>query len=350
MKYIVEVKYTNPAHEHVSLRRRVETVRRIVEAVSEAEAINRVTRQQRSLGFTIKEAEVVHNGGEGGAIITNNEPKKKKIVGDEGETEIKKEPVKEETVEEDRAMSAAIAGGSVGSKILTGKIDPNFGYAANKMPPHLKAAQAKSDALSKVVKRPQAGTLAAKKANEEVEQIDERNMENKEKKNAMATKLGVSTVVHGKSVGVDPADHQPSFKADPEGFKIRGRSVMNDPKVTSGQVTALKKANEEVEEVDEARKMSRVEWRIGTESEVDKNNKKIFDRLSKTDPVKAAAFHANLLRMKKKDVKEAVEDKKANKGRKAAERMINLAKSKKNQVNLEPSVDPYKHHQPTTGK
>lgn len=229
-------------------------------------------------------------------------------------------------------------------------MDPNFGYAANKMPPHLKAAQAKSDALSKVVKRPQAGTLAAKKANEEVEQIDERNMENKEKKNAMATKLGVSTVVHGKSVGVDPADHQPSFKADPEGFKIRGRSVMNDPKVTSGQVTALKKANEEVEEVDEARKMSRVEWRIGTESEVDKNNKKIFDRLSKTDPVKAAAFHANLLRMKKKDVKEAVEDKKANKGRKAAERMINLAKSKKNQVNLEPSVDPYKHHQPTTGK
>ena len=196
MKYIVEVKYTNPSHEHVSLRRRVETVRRVVEAATEAEALNRVANQQRTLGFMIKEANVVYNGGEGGAIITNNEPKKKKIVGDEGESEIKKEPVKEEAVEEDRAMSAAIAGGSVGSKILTGKMDPNFGYAPNKMPPHLKAAQAKSDALSKVAKRPQAGTLAAKKA------------------------------------------------------------------------------NEEVEEVDEARKMSRVEWRIGTESDVDKNNKK----------------------------------------------------------------------------
>jgi hypothetical protein len=34
------------------------------------------------------------------------------------------------------------------------------------MPPHLKAAQAKSDELSKVVKRPQAGTLAAMKKEE----------------------------------------------------------------------------------------------------------------------------------------------------------------------------------------
>lgn len=266
MKYIVEVKYTNPAHEHVSLRRRVETVKRVVEAATEAEAINRAVRQQRALGFLIRESAVVNTGAVEQSLSAGsaaNKPKKK-VVGDEGETEIKKEPVKEETVEEDRAMSAAIAGGSVGSKILTGKMDPNFGYAANKMPPHLKAAQAKSDALSKVTKRPQAGTLAAKKA------------------------------------------------------------------------------NEEVEEVDEARKMSRVEWRMGTQDTVDANNYKIFKKLSATDPQKAQAFHDNLLKMKKKDVKEAVEDKKAGKSRKAAERMINLAKGKKNQINLEPFVDTHK--------
>ena len=59
MKYIVEVKYTNPAHEHVSLRRRVDTISRVVEARSEEEAINRVANQQRALGFMIKEAKVV---------------------------------------------------------------------------------------------------------------------------------------------------------------------------------------------------------------------------------------------------------------------------------------------------
>jgi hypothetical protein len=59
MKYIVEVKYTNPAHEHVSLRRRVDTVSRVVEARSEAEAINRVANQQRALGYMIKEAKVL---------------------------------------------------------------------------------------------------------------------------------------------------------------------------------------------------------------------------------------------------------------------------------------------------
>jgi hypothetical protein len=59
MKYQVQIKYTNPAHEHVSLRRRVDTVTRLVEAKSEQEALNRVANQQRALGFMIKEASVV---------------------------------------------------------------------------------------------------------------------------------------------------------------------------------------------------------------------------------------------------------------------------------------------------
>lgn len=59
MKYTVELKYINPSHEHVSLRRRVDTVTRLVEASSEQEAINRAANQQRALGFMIKEASVV---------------------------------------------------------------------------------------------------------------------------------------------------------------------------------------------------------------------------------------------------------------------------------------------------
>jgi hypothetical protein len=56
MKYQVQIQYTNPSHEHVSLRRRVESVTRLVEAANEQEAVNRATRQQRALGFMIKEA------------------------------------------------------------------------------------------------------------------------------------------------------------------------------------------------------------------------------------------------------------------------------------------------------
>lgn len=58
MKYLVQLKYTNPAHEHVSLRRRVDTINRIVEAASEEEAINRSARQQRALGFLIQDIQV----------------------------------------------------------------------------------------------------------------------------------------------------------------------------------------------------------------------------------------------------------------------------------------------------
>ena len=305
MKYVVQVKYTNPAHEHVSLRRRVETVNRLVEAYDEQEAINRVVRQQRSLGFIVQEA-TVHKDPDH-VDMTPEHPKdkerKKGVVGDDNEeTMVKKEPVKEsEQIDErnkqnalarktmdalrgarfkaqghyvpdpepqhktdlahnkavgralrqmsseeveidegvataqkvaDRAAVVAKTAGdskkrmaasslarkaqlrtinptgvntgidrgagnkatrkmggvpkyqldldkkrasvseearpmsapaysSVGAKILTGKVGTNFGYAANKMPPHLKAAQAASDKLSKVVKRPQAGTLAA---------------------------------------------------------------------------------------------------------------------------------------------------------------------------------------------
>ncbi len=59
MKHIVEIKYTNPSHEHVSLRRRVETVNRVVEAQSADEALNRAANQQRSLGFRIQSANIV---------------------------------------------------------------------------------------------------------------------------------------------------------------------------------------------------------------------------------------------------------------------------------------------------
>jgi hypothetical protein len=103
-----------------------------------------------------------------------------------------------EQIEEDRPMSAP-AYSSVSAKILTGKTGTNFGYAPNKMPPHLKAAQAKSDELSKVVKRPQAGTLAAMKK-------EEKEVDNKKVKGRKAAERMVN-LAKGKAnqINLEPS-------------------------------------------------------------------------------------------------------------------------------------------------
>ncbi len=191
MKYLVELKFTNPAHEHISLRRRVNTITRLVEASSESEAINRVSNQHRALGFMIREAAVV---------------KRKSNEKENGEVTI----------------------------VAAGK---------------------------NIMKK-------AKKADDEEE----------DKAEAIEEKNGTASY----------------------------------PLLKKGEKLKPMKLKEEEVELDEAQKKLRpsywkAEWRLGTQSEVDKNNKKIFDKLAKTDPVKASAFHDNLMRMKKKDVKEEVE-------------------------------------------
>ena len=188
MKYQVQIKFTNPSHEHVSLRRRVDTITRVVEAANEAEALNRAANQQRSLGFLIKEAAVMNTPKEENLHADEKEKKKKKVVGDDNE-------------ETDIAASG--------------------------------------------------------------------------------------------------------------GVKEAAGGTESYPLLKKGEKLKPMKLKEEEVELDEAQKKLKpsywkAEWRLGTQSEVDKNNKKIFDKLAKTDPVKASAFHDNLMRMKKKDMKEEV--------------------------------------------
>jgi hypothetical protein len=147
MKYQVQIKYTNPAHEHVSLRRRVDTVNRIVEAKSEDEALNRAANQQRALGFKIQEAKIV---------------------------EQPKAPAKIESLSEAKEDITKDLRTSMKMVDLRHGVDSDKRVAGYKMSPAVRAAQKKSDVLSKVVKRPQAGTLAAQKMKEEVEFIEEK--------------------------------------------------------------------------------------------------------------------------------------------------------------------------------
>jgi len=63
--------------------------------------------------------------------------------------------------------------------------------------------------------------------------------------------------------------------------------------------------NEEVEQTDEARKMSRIEWRTGTPGDVAKNHQKIYKKLLSTDPEKAERFLKSVKGMKKEVQEEA---------------------------------------------
>jgi hypothetical protein len=245
MKYTVELKYINPSHEHVSLRRRVDTVTRLVEASSEQEAINRAANQQRALGFMIKEASVVkpelikeeveqideisdktlmryaqkvHDD----SLKHDKDPSKrspekrnKSVMGfSRAINKLESSPVKEEVeqIDEvnekqikkdlDSGMSHDAVIGKHANKKLTNtdairkvikqhafdkrmkkeeveQVDEAEREAGYKMSPAVKAAQAKSDALSKVKKPAQAGTLAAQKAKKAADKMVSKAKNNK---------------------------------------------------------------------------------------------------------------------------------------------------------------------------
>ena len=236
MKYQVQIKFTNPSHEHVSLRRRVDTITRVVEAANEAEALNRAANQQRSLGFLIKEAAVMNSPKEENLHADEKEKKKKKVVGDDNEE-----------------TDIAAAGG----------VKEAAGTASY---PLLKKGEQLKPMKLKEGFDPDPSDIAAHLVKK-----------------------------HGK--GKVTKDHVDAYEKD------RDSNTAIDKEAVMKHV---QKMSEDIE-LDEAQKKLRpsywkAEWRLGTQSEVDKNNKKIFDKLAKTDPVKASAFHDNLMRMRKKDV------------------------------------------------
>jgi hypothetical protein len=164
MKYIVELKYTNPGHEHISLRRRVDSVARVVEASNEEEAINRAANQQRALGFKIQEAKVINEEQRtttfpiGGGVV--NLPKN--LPSEKDGTAKLYDPEKHDKKLSPPAMM---------KKEEVGADKRDAGY---KMSPAVRKAQGESDRLSKVVKPVQAGTLAA--VHKSMERTMERNM------------------------------------------------------------------------------------------------------------------------------------------------------------------------------
>lgn len=183
MKYQVQISYTNPSHEHVTLRRRVETVTRLVEASTEGEALNRAANQQRALGFKIQQATVIgeerkvsfgRSGGvmhhdskteksekDGTANLYDPEKHDKKLSPKGGFAKMKKEEV-EAVAEADVTKDLRT---SMKMMDLRHGVDADKRDKGYKMSATVRAAQKKFDAQSKGQgkMRPQAGTLAALK-------------------------------------------------------------------------------------------------------------------------------------------------------------------------------------------
>ena len=238
MKYLVELKFTNPSHEHVSLRRRVEKITRLVEAANETEALNRAANQQRALGFMIKEAvilkkpevmseevEQVDEAGKGygpGWMLKHPDGKtlaaklkakkelekaRQKSYGDpKAGISVKKEEV--EQIDEVKAVKAYDKEGKLVGRYRSmehaKQMKPGHTYKVDEsshkpLLPAQKAVQAKVDAESKkqLAKKPQAGTLAAAKMRTEgkVNVVD--NKKNK-------VNLALNKMKARKSINMNP--------------------------------------------------------------------------------------------------------------------------------------------------
>jgi hypothetical protein len=195
MKYIVELKYTNPGHEHISLRRRVDSVARVVEASNEEEAINRAANQQRALGFKIQEAKVINEEQRtttfpiGGGVV--NLPKN--LPSEKDGTAKLYDPEKHDKKLSPPAMM---------KKEEFGADKRDAGY---KMSPAVRKAQGESDRLSKVVKPVQAGTLAAQRRRAEMkkEAADPGSMKVVNKKVKAADKM-ISAAKKAATVNLEP--------------------------------------------------------------------------------------------------------------------------------------------------
>lgn len=141
----------------------------------------------------------------------------------------------------------------------------------------------------------------------------------------------VTAIVH--SYG----DHETDVDVEHKGKKYT-HHVVNDQEPNY--------IREEVEQTDEARKMSRIEWRTGTPGDVAKNHQKIYKKLLSTDPEKAERFLKNVKGMKKEvqaneaaDPGETKVVNKVVKTKTAADRIVKIAKSKVNKVNMDPELN-----------
>lgn len=297
MKYIVEVKYTNPSHEHVSLRRRVDSINRLIEAKTPEEALNRAANIQRALGFSIQSANIVEQK------IEKPEP-----------IQTITEEIKEESVQEALLpKQQAVADKLKDTELAANKEKSGFKYG----------------------KALRAAKVAAKKLKEESE----------------------TQYIEEKLSASDPTSKWISDFVASDNPKFAGKSKQERIRMALGAKYAAMR-NEEVEQVDEVTGYEGVKDRtdmIKRAAAMNRMGKGVFlskvkaraaemkkekaaKELTKEETeVVEAADPGSIKVVNKKVEAQAVKDtKNSEKKVKATEKAVQLAKNKKNPVNLKP--------------
>jgi hypothetical protein len=401
MKYQVQISYTNPSHEHVSLRRRVESVTRLVEASSENEALNRAANQQRALGFMIKEAKVLQKHAQV-SLDPEKETKKKKVVGNDNETT----DVGAAGVKEEKGGTESYPLLKKGEKLKPMKLNMEEGFDTDPKDiaaylvdrhgkgkvtmDHIEAYERRRDSHRPIEKHEVMKHV--KKMSEEVEQIDEL------KKSTLASYVNkAANQVRAKSGIAASFETQGTRKRNPEN-KSAYMDVAKDfrqgakKRLTGIEKATAKLAKEEVE-LDEAAK----DWKKAFQKVAAKNYEKDvaavrssanrLDKATQSFPAKpdtkptdsnidyvtqkvrkgitkphsmqeevgadkrVAGYKmspAVRAAQKKSDELSKVEKKPqagtlaAQKSRKAAEKMVNRAKTVVNKINMSPEIEPGK--------
>jgi hypothetical protein len=297
MKYIVEVKYTNPSHEHVSLRRRVDSVNRLIEAKTPEEALNRAANMQRALGFHIQSANIIEQKIE--------KPESAKNIAEE----VKEESVQEALLPKQQAVA---------DKLKDTELAANKEKAGFKYGKALRAAK-----------------VAAKKLKEESE----------------------TQYIEEKLSASDPTSKWISDFVASDNPKFAGKSKKERIRMALGAKYAAMR-NEEVEQVDEVTGYEGVKDRtdmIKRAAAMNRMGKGVFlskvkaraaemkkekaaKELTKEETeVVEAADPGSMKVVNKKVEAQAVKDtKNSEKKMKATEKAVQLAKNKKNPVNLKP--------------
>jgi hypothetical protein len=370
MKHIVKLTVSNPSHDFISMRSRIKQQDYITEARNESEAINRAARHFNALGFKVHSAVIVEQKVEIPEVnaepvslseavdyktlekptvarVKSGETKlpprtnydippamRKKVVDKKAALEAfiarRKETVTEETAPQ--YIEEKLTAADPASKWIHDFVhSDNPKFAGKSKEERIKMALGAKYAS----KRHSAGMA------EEVEQIDEADIKSK-------------PVMHqGEEIGETGIDSEAS-PGNGKWYAKHHKSGMDSlgfdsRKEAEAEVRAAHGIHEEVEQTDEARKMSRIEWRTGTPDDVAKNHQKIYKKLLSTDPEKAEKFLKSVKGMKKevqtneaadpgetKVVNKAVKTKKASA---AADRIVKIAKSKVNKVNMDPELN-----------
>lgn len=276
MKYIVELKFINPSHEHVSLRRRVESVTRIVEAKNEDEAIRRAANQQRALGFMIQEAKiVVIEPKKPSPVIAEEKKEDKTEMEMEDDDEDEEEDEEEDDEDEEETDMKKDMKESMVADVLAARREK----AQKKIADMLLKRDMAASKKEREDKR-QAGTMKPVKEESEIQYIEE------------------------KLSAADPASKWISDFVASDNPKFAGKSKKERINMALGAYYAAKRGKNEEVEVTEA-----------------------------ADPGKMRVVNKKVETQATKDTKQS------EKNMKAAEVALKRAKGKKNPVNVKPMLD-----------